>query len=267
MVNGCAMVASALRPQGQDHGHEKVDQHRRQGRRRGLGVLHRHEQLQQTVEKGPSHGVDEADEEGGDEGALDRADAADDDYHEGDDDDLVAHADAGLGDRRHHQARQARQDGAERKDQRVQAPDIDSQGAHHGAVRGPGPDQHAQTRVRDHDIQPGRHRQADHDNCQAIGRKNDAGQDFDKAVEKAGKWYGHARRTPDHLHQGVETQNQAEGGQDVIQMITPVQGSDHRQLDHDADHRHRRQGQQDAHEERPGPARQRGAEVGSHHVQ
>ena len=88
-----------------------------------------------------------ADQDRGDEGAADRADAADDDDHEGEDQDVLAHADLHGQDRRLHQAGEPGERRAEPEHQRIEQLDVDAERAGHLAVGGAGADQHAEPRA------------------------------------------------------------------------------------------------------------------------
>ena len=65
----------------------------------GFGEFGRHCKLEDIIQIGPAHGIDEADDKGRHECPFHRSDTADDDDDEGRDDDLVAHADGRFRDR------------------------------------------------------------------------------------------------------------------------------------------------------------------------
>ena len=113
---------------------------------------------------------------GGDEGAADRADAADDDDDEGQDQDVLAHADLHGEDRRLHHAGEAGERGAEAEHQRVEQLDVDAERADHLAIGGAGADQHADARAHHQDVEQQRDRERRQDDDQAIERIVDAGQ-------------------------------------------------------------------------------------------
>ena len=79
-----------------------------------------------------------------DERAADRADAADDDHDEGEDQNVLAHADLHGKDRRLHHAGEAGKRSAEAKHQRIKELDVDAERAGHFAIGGAGTDQHAE---------------------------------------------------------------------------------------------------------------------------
>ena len=90
---------------------------------------------------------------GADEGALDRADAADDDDDEGEDEHRLAHADLHRLQGADHGAGEAGQRGAQRKHHRVEAADVDAQRADHLAVGFAGADAHAEPRPGDQHVE------------------------------------------------------------------------------------------------------------------
>ena len=73
-----------------------------------------------------SHAVQQADDQGGEEGALDRAYAADHDDDEGQDQDAVAHARLDGEDGAGHCAGEPGQHGAEAEDEGEQAADVEA---------------------------------------------------------------------------------------------------------------------------------------------
>ncbi len=142
-----------FRPHHQHDRHQQVDQHRGQRRRRGRGGGGAQNRAQQIGQEGAAERVDHADEDRGHERAADRADAADDDDDEGEDQDVLAHADLHGEDRRLHQPGKAGERRAEAEHQRVEQLDVDAERADHFAVRGAGADQHADARAHHHDIE------------------------------------------------------------------------------------------------------------------
>src|SRR3712207_8016266 len=72
----------------EQHGcHEDIDEHRRNGAAGLAGCRRIKNEPQQVGRKGASHRVDEPNQECSEEGATDGSDPADDDHHEGKDQD------------------------------------------------------------------------------------------------------------------------------------------------------------------------------------
>ena len=113
-----------------------------------------------------------------DEGAADRADAADDHDHESRNENVLAHADLYGQDRRLHQAGETRQRRTEPEHQRVKELDVDPERADHFAVRRAGADQHAEPRAHHQHVEQQRHGERDRDDDEAIGRIVKARQDL-----------------------------------------------------------------------------------------
>ncbi len=214
-----------------------VDEHRG-GRRSGVvrGEA-RHEQREQGPQEGAADGVDHADENGGDEGAADRADAADDDDHEGKNEKVVAHAGLDREHRSGQRARERRQCRAQAEHQRVEQRDIDAERRHHGAVGSAGADEHADARSHHQQIEKQRDQKPHRDNGQPIGRIRNAGQHLDLTGKKVRDLRIKRGRAPDHAHDLVEEQDQAEGRQHLIEMVALVQRAKDHDLDDNADRR------------------------------
>src|SRR4051812_8258347 len=100
-----------------------------------------------------AEGVDEADQQRGDERTGDRADAADDDDDEADDEHARSHPGIDRRQRRRDHAGERGKGDAAGEDDAVEAPDVDAEAAHHVAVAGAGADHHAEPRPVDHRIE------------------------------------------------------------------------------------------------------------------
>jgi hypothetical protein len=179
----CGPPETGLRPRDENDGHQQIDQHRRQRRRRRGGNVFRQEAAQDFRKVGPAQRIDEAHHDGGDERAANRADAADDGNDEGENEDVLTHADLHGQNRRLHQAGQAGERGAEPEHQREQQLDVDAERANHLAVRGAGTDQHADPRAHHQHVEEDGDRETDHDDRQPVARILKSGQNLHRPVE------------------------------------------------------------------------------------
>src|SRR5437588_10748792 len=84
--------------------HQQVDRHGAERRTDSERRRRTHDQAQDVDGERAPERVDKSDQQGGDKGAADRADAANDDDNEGQDQDRVAHSRIDREDRRHHDA-------------------------------------------------------------------------------------------------------------------------------------------------------------------
>ena len=224
-------------------------------------------ELENVGQERAAHRIDQADKDGRDKGAADRADAADDDDDKGKDQDVFAHADLRGQNGRLHQAGKTGKRGADPEHERVEQLDVDSERADHFAVRGAGPDQHADARAHHDQVEPGRHRQRHHDDGQPVHRVIDAGKNFDRGIEPGRQGQVHAGRSPDQAHQFVEEQDQAEGRQHVVEMVAAVQPAHGDHFDRHADQERRHQREQHAADKVAGPRREGRRKVGADHVE
>ncbi len=238
-----------MRFEEQDRRHQDVDQHRGQCRARALGRVGGQEEQQQHVEKGAPHGVDHARDDSRDEGAADGADTADDDHHEGEDQHVLAHADLGLSNGGDDQPGEARQHRANAEDDGEQLGDVDAQRAGHGAVGRARADQHADAGSPDEDVESQCHGEADRDDDDAVDWVGDAEPDLDTTVEDVRQRHDEAFRPPDEPRRLVEKQDQPEGRQHLVKVVTGIERSQRRHLDGDTDHQHRRNHQDHAEDE------------------
>ena len=209
----------------------------------------------------------EADEDRRHQRAADRADAADDDDHEGEDEDVLAHADLGGENGGLHQAGETGERRPDAEHERIEQLDVDPQRGGHLAVGGAGADQHADARAHDHQIEREGDEQRHDDDRQAVHRIVDAGQELDGGVEPGRQREIHARRAPDQAHQLVEEQNEPEGTEHVVEMVAAVEPPHGDHLDRHPDQERRHQRESDAAEERVGEAGEGRGEVGAQHVE
>ena len=121
-----------------------------------------------------AEGVGDADEDGADQRALDRADAADHDDDEGHDQDRLAHADLHRLDRADQRAGEAGERGAEGEDDGVEPGDVDAEGGDHLAVGLAGADLHAEAGAVDQEVEADGDGDADDDDGEAVERVAEA---------------------------------------------------------------------------------------------
>ncbi len=247
--------------------HQHVDQDRGHGRaraRRGGGPQ---QALGEQRHEGAPGGVHQPDQQRPHQRTADGADAADHDHHEGQDENALAHAHLHGQQRPEHAARDGAERSAQREDAGEQPAHIGAHGHRHLAVGGAGTHLHADARARDQHIEQQRHRQADADDEQPVGRVGEARQQFHRAGQRGRRIERHRLRAPDHAHGLVGHQQDREGAQHLREMVSPVEPPQHRHLQQHAD---RRRGERAAREADPERARRRGDgrdQVGAHHVE
>jgi hypothetical protein len=107
-----------------------------------------------------------------------------------------------------------------------------------------------------------------HDNDgEAVGGILDAGQDLDRAVEPGRHRQAQAARTPNQAHEFVEKQDQAEGAEDVVEMVAAIQPPHRNHLQRHADQKRGEDCQHSAEHEAAGPGGEGRGEIGAQHVQ
>ena len=257
---------AAIGFEGQHAGHQQVDQHRRQRRAGGLRQLLAHQRAHPDRQEDAAQGIDHADDQRGPEGAADRADAADDDHHQGLDQDGLAHARLHREDRPGHHPGQRRQAGTQAENQGVEQADVHAQGRHHRRMGGAGADQHAHPGAVDQPVEEGRHRQPDRDHRQPVGRVVEAGQRY-RAVQPGRRLRVQRADAPDHAHRLVEKQHQAKGGQHLVEVVALVQAGQRNAVDGHAQHHGAQHRAQRAEQEGPRGRRDGGGQKGPHHVE
>ena len=212
-------------------------------------------------------GIDQPDQQRPDQRAAHRTDAADDDDDEGQDQDLLSHADLDGQHRPGHRPGQPGQHGADRKHDGEQPVDVDAERPDHVAMRRPGPDQHADPGVQDQVAQAQPDPQTDPDDKQAVGRIGHARQHFHRPGQEFRRRQEQGLGAPDHLDQFVEEQDDAEGRQNLIQMVAPVELSQRDDLDQRPDQPGRHQGRDHADQKIPRGLGHRRRDIGADHVQ
>ena len=156
--------------------------------------------------------------QGADEGTADRADSAHDDDDEGEDQDVLAHAEPHGVDRAGHGAGQGGQGHAEGEDEREEAADIDAQGREHLAIAGAGADAHAGPGAGDQPPQAQRSDQPRGEDGEPEGGIGHA-QDDDLAREDGRRVEEDRLRAEQDADQLVEQEQKAEGAQHLVEMV------------------------------------------------
>ena len=214
-------------------------------------------------------GLDLGDEQGGHEGARDRAHAAHDHHHEGGADGVQVHLQIGGLARQLQRAAQAGEQGAQREDRGEEPGLVDAQRGHHVAVLRGGAHQRAPARACQQQPQRPQHSRADHDEKQVVGGEAPA-QDLHGAGQPRRARAQQLLRPPQAQHQVLEDQGQRKGGQQLKQLGRVIDAPQQQHLHQrpDQPHRHRRQQQRRPEPDDPAqPLHQGVGDVDAHHVE
>ncbi len=193
--------------------------------------------------------------------------AANDDDDEGEDQDVLTHADLDEGQRRLHHSGKTGEGGTEPEYEGVEELNIDAERADHLAVGGTGADQHADARAHHQRIQQERNRQRRQNDNQPIERVVDSRQNLNRAEHLRRERQRQAGRPPDQPHQFVEEQQQAEGAEHLVKVIASVERPDRNHLKRHSGHQRREQRQSDAGQETVGERCKCCGEVRAEHVE
>ena len=164
-----------------------------------------------------AEGLQQGDQQAGEIGAGQAAEAADHDDDEGVGDDGEVQLQVGGAVGKRQRAAEAGEAGAEGEDQGEQQALIDAEGGDHLAVLGGGADQGAPAGAGEQQPQHGQDDGADGDHQQVVERDALAG-DFDEGAQPAGAGEGQVVGAPDHQGQVLDDQDDAEGGQQLQQF-------------------------------------------------
>jgi hypothetical protein len=239
----------AGRPDEDDHGHEDEDDDL--GERR---------QVRDAV------GLDQPDEEPGDDGAEDGPEAADDDDREEDDDEVASHVgrDRPEGGREH--AREARESDAEAEHRRHPTAHVDAERASPlGGLRR-GAHDHADPGLGEQEADADADRDGEETGEELVGREVEAAHG-DLAAEPGGNLVGQTRHAVPQLHGLDEDEREAEGEQEVVERVEVEQPPHEQPLHEDAEQEH-----DDRHEDEGDPevhlelGEQDGGKDGPEHV-
>ena len=107
----------------------------------------------------------------------------------------------------------------------------------------PARDEHAEPGMADENIEAHRDEQSGGYDQESEGWENGIAGQRHLTVKPARQRHGNTLRPPDQLHERVETQNQTEGRQNMIEMIARIEMTDDGKFDQDAGNRRRRQGE------------------------
>jgi hypothetical protein len=154
-------------------------------------------------------------------------------------------------DRTRHEACEPGEHGTEPEYQCVKQANIDAERRHHRAVGRPGADQHPQARVPDHEPEQDRDGESDCDDREPVERIAQAGEKLHMPRKVLGDARIDRRAAPEDRHQLVEKEDQAEGGEHLVEVIALVQRAQATN-DDDPHHQSSREPEQDAEHERPG---------------
>jgi hypothetical protein len=240
----------------QHGGHHQEDQHQ--------GDLGKHQDAE---------GLELADEDGGEEGPRHRTHAADHRDHEGlgDDRDVHERVRGFLGDLQ--SAGETGEEGTEKEHTGEQQRLIDPEGAHHGPVLGGGAHEDAEARSLEQQPQepedggPG---EDEHD--LVLGKA--VAEDLDRAGQAGRTRPEDVLRPPDHGHQILDDEDDAEGGEQLEQLRCLVDAPEQQELHGHAHQTHRHRGGEDRNPERhrsvpggKGRLDQGDRHIGTHHVE
>lgn len=130
---------------------------------------------------------------------------------------------------RHH-AGQARQRGTKATDQCIQTIDIDAQCSDHAAIARASPHLHAQACVLYQSVEPKRNRQTNANDGKAIGGIRHPWQKSNLAAETLRQGHATRLRPPYDTHQFIKKPDAPKGREDLIEMLTVIQGMQHEAL-------------------------------------
>ena len=207
------------------NGHDRHQQH-----------VHRQQRPFGGIGAGETDG--ETDQQARNDRAPETADAAEHDHQERRNDGIDAHMRTDAPDRRHDDAGDRRQHGAEHEHQQPQPRQIDAERAHDLAVMGAGLDGRAERRLLDQ--QPDQSDDRDRDTCgiEAIGRPDQITEQ-EAATDRLRHLQHVVARAPDQADHLLDHHRRAEGEQQAVERILAV-GTAHAEFDGDADDAHRR---------------------------
>ena len=203
-----------------------------------------------------AEGFRDADQDGGEEGAADAAQAADHGDDEGVGDDGKVELEIGGLARDLQRAAQARQHRADEEHRGEEPGLVDAERAHHLAVLGRGAHQRAPARARQQQPHGQQHDRADGDQQQVVGG-NAAAQDLDRHGEAGRARADQVLGAPGEERDVLDHQHDGEGGEKLEQLGRPVDAAQHQHFDQHADQADGERGQHDRGPEAQGRAAER----------
>ncbi len=178
--------------------------------------------------------MQDADQHGGEIGAGDAAEPADDDHDEGLRDHRQVHVQRHRLARQLQRATQAGEHRTEGEDRGEEQALVDAERADHLAVLRRGPHQRAPARLLEQKPQDQKHHRPDRDEEQLIGREAVA-EDHDEALEAGRTRADLVLRPPDRQRHVLQHQHDAEGREQLEQLRRLVDPPEDQHLDDDAD--------------------------------
>ena len=141
-----------------------------------------------------------------------------------------------------------------------------AQRADHFCIGGAGADEHADARPRNDHVEPERHGNANHDQCKPIDRVSKIFSQLQRARQDLGCRDGQRSRPPDHFHRLVDEQDDAEGGEHLVEMVAVIQVSEDQHFQRQAENECRQQAKQQRCEEVAGQPEEQKSQVSADHV-
>ena len=134
-------------------------------------------------------------------------------------------------------------------------------------MEAPGAHQHPDAGVVHQQVEAERDQQADAEQHQPVGGVRQVGQQPHRPGERGGRRSQNRRRSPDRLHRVVGDQDEAEGGDDLGEMVARVEPAHDQDFEDPGDRHGRRHGDQHRPDEAAAALMDAGGEVGAGHVQ
>ncbi len=181
-----------------------------------------------------AEGFRDADQDGGEEGAADAAQAADHGDDEGVGDDGKVELEIGGLARDLQRAAQTGQHRADEEHRGEELGLVDAERAHHLAVLGRGTHQRAPARARQQQPHGEQHDRTDGDQQQVVGR-DAAAQDLDRHGEAGRARADQVLGAPGEERDVLDHQHDGEGGEQLEQLGRAVDAAQHQHLDQHAD--------------------------------
>ena len=235
---------------------------------------HRHDQEHQDQravgENLDAEGLEQADQDGGQEGAADAAHAADHDDDKGRRDDVEIHQQVGAALGQLDRPAQPSQRRAEKQHAGEQPALVDAEGRDHLPVEGRRAHQGAPAGAVEQQPQAGQHERRDRDQHEIVFRQPVA-QDGDRPGEAGRPRADQIFRTPDPQGDVLDHQDDAEGRDQLEQLRRPVDAAQQQDFHRHADQADRCGGEQDGDPEADRAAADRGdrghADIGAEHIE
>jgi hypothetical protein len=264
----------AARAEDQDRHHQQVGQHRRHLgdgqagdlRTRGQGDADQGEDVGDRDRESHREGLDAADQQRSDEGAAQRAEAADHDHDEDDAADGGRHARFGDEGIAADDAGQSGQRGAAAENQHEDARHVVAERFDHVRLGQRGLDDEADAGARQQRVEGDQHADRDQHHETLVDREVGGEQREQRAVEFERDLVVDRGLAPDQMHDFLDQEGQAEGEQQFGDMAEAVGAAQAVALDHGADGADQQRRNQQAGPEAD-PSADLVGEVGAQHVE